>query len=63
MPKVMITVKGSPSDHTHVSDDLSREDAAQQLAQAGEFVGYHGTLKLPWLVAHGQNILAVQVID
>jgi hypothetical protein len=63
MPRLMVTVKGTPKDHTHISDDLAQDEATKQLARSSEYVGKAGTLRLPWLVAHGTNILAVQLID
>ena len=63
MSRLMMTVKGSPKDHVAVSDPLPDEEAAKQLATAGRYVGKVGTLQLPWITAHGTNILSVQMID
>lgn len=63
MPRLMLTVKGTPSDHVLVSDNLPEQEAASQLADVGVRIGTPGRITLPWVAVMGSNVLAAQLIE
>jgi hypothetical protein len=55
-------LKGTDEDHTILSPRLTDEAADEQLETIASHVNTGEILRLPWVIAHGINILVAQKI-
>ena len=53
-----LMIKGTKEDTKLGSGHLGKDEAANQLATVGDAIGSAETIRLPWIVINGENVIA-----